>query len=337
MTGSITTTRALASTRALPVTDPESFVELDLPLSPLRPRDLLVEVRAVSVNPADVKRRAGIAPGSAPTVLGYDAAGVVAAVGPEVEHYAVGDAVFYAGDVTRPGANAEHHVVDERIVGTKPASLSDAEAAAMPLTTITAWETMFEKFRLTPESTGTLLVLGGASGVGSILIQLAKQLTGLTVVATGGRTESRAFAARMGADAVIDREDLAASVLAAAPDGTDYIFTSYPSGTIEALAAIAKPFSQITCIVGVAGLDLSPLFPKSITWHYELMFTRSSYTTADLGEQRRLLDRVAALLDDGTLTTTATTVLEGLTAENLREAHRIVETGQMVGKVVVTR
>ena len=331
------TTRALASTRALPVTDPEAFVEVDLPLPQLRPRDLLVEVRAVSVNPVDVKRRAGIAAGGGPTVLGYDAAGVVAAIGPDVEHYAVGDAVYYAGDVSRPGSNAEHHAVDERIVGTKPASLSDAEAAAMPLTTITAWETLFEKFALTPQSTGTLLVLGGASGVGSVLTQLAKRLTGLSVVATGGREASRTFASRMGADAVIDRVDLAASVLAAAPGGIDYAFTSYPSGVVEALAEVAKPFSQITSINAEPGLDLSPLFSKSVTWHYELMFTRSLYTTADIGEQRRLLDRVAALLDDGTLTTTATTVLEGFTAENLREAHRMVETGQMIGKVVVTR
>ena len=332
-----TSTRALASTRALPVTDPEAFVEVDLDVPPLRPRDLLVEVRAVSVNPVDVKRRAGIAAGGEPTVLGYDAAGVVVAVGPEVEHHAVGDAVFYAGDVTRRGSNAEHHAVDERIVGTKPATLSDAEAAALPLTAITAWETLFEKFRLTRESAGTLLVVGGASGVGSILIQLAKRLTSLTVVATGAREDSRALATRMGADAVIDRDDLAASVLGVAPGGTDHVFTAHPSGTIEALAEVAKPFSQITSINAEPGLDLSPLFSKSITWHYELMFTRSLYGTADLGEQRLLLDRVSALLDDGALVTTATTVLEGFTVENLREAHRMVETGQMIGKVVVTR
>ena len=332
-----TTTRALASYRALPVTDPDAFVEVDLPLPGLRPRDLLVEVRAVSVNPVDVKRRAGIAPGAEPTVLGYDAAGVVAAVGDDVEHYAVGDEVYYAGDVTRQGCNAQHHVVDERIVGTKPASLGYADAAALPLTTITAWEVLFEKFRLDPESEGTLLVIAGASGVGSIMTQLAKRLTGLTVVATGAREASRAFASQMGADAVVDRADLAAGVLAAAPGGTDYIFTSYPAGTIQDLADITRPFSQITSIDGVAGLDLSPLFPKSVTWHHELMFTRSMYATPDMGEQRRLLDRTSALLDDGTLVTTATTVLHGLTADNLRKAHGLVESGQMIGKVVVTQ
>lgn len=290
-----TTTRALASYQALPVKDPDAFVMVDLPMPELRPRDLLVEVHAVSVNPVDVKRRAGIEPGSGPTVLGYDASGVVAAVGAEVEHYAVGDPVYYAGDVTRQGSNALHQAVDERIVGRKPESLSHAEAAAMPLTSITAWEVLFEKFKLTPDSTGTLLVLAGASGVGSILTQLAKQLTRLTVV--GGRVESRAFATRMGADSVVDRADLAASVLAAAPGGTDYVFTSYPTGTIDALAEIARPFSQICSIDGVGGLDLSPLFAKSITWHYELMFTRSLHSTDDIGEQRRLLDRTADLLE----------------------------------------
>ncbi len=330
------TTRAPASTRALAV-DGDAFVEVYLPLPELRPRDLLVEVRAVSVNPVDVHRRAGVAPGGKPAVLGYDAAGVVVGVGPDVEHYAVGDDVYYAGDVTRPGTNAQHHAVDERIVGRKPASLSYAEAAAMPLMMITAWEVLFEKFKLTPESTGTLLVLAGASGVGSVMIQLAKQLTGLTVVATGGRETSRAFATSMGADVVVDRGDLAASVLAVAPGGTDYILTSYASGTIQALAEIAKPFSEIASIDGSAGaLDLTPLFAKSLTWQYELMFTRSMHTTADIGEQRRLLDRTAALLDDGTLVTTATTVLDGLTADNLSEAHRIVESAQTIGKVVVT-
>ena len=331
------TTRALASYSALPVTDPDAFVEVDLPVPGLRARDLLVEVHAVSVNPVDVKRRAGIEPGGGPTVLGYDASGVVAAVGAQVEHYAVGDPVYYAGDVTRQGSNAGHQAVDERIVGRKPATLSHAEAAAMPLTTITAWEVLFEKFRLAPDATGTLLVVAGASGVGCVLTQLAKRLTELTVVATGGREDSRAFATRMGADAVVDRTDLAADVLAAAPGGTSHIFTSYPTGTIDALAEIARPFSEIACIDGAGGLDLSPLFDKSISWHYDLMFTRSLYATDDMGEQRRLLDRAADLLDDGTLVTTATTVLDGLTPDNLREAHRLLETGQTIGKVVVTR
>jgi zinc-binding alcohol dehydrogenase family protein len=332
-----TTTRALASYDALPVTDPDAFVEVELPVPELGPRDLLVEVHAVSVNPVDVKRRAGIAPGSGPTVLGYDASGVVAAVGPEVGHYAVGDPVYYAGDVTRRGSNAQHQAVDERIVGRKPATLSHAEAAAMPLTTITAWEVLFDKFELVPDATGALLVMAGASGVGSVLTQLAKRLTELTVVATGGREDSRSFATRMGADAVVDRTDLAASVLAVAPGGTDYVFTSYPTGTIDALAEIARPFSQIASIDGVGGLDLSPLFAKSISWHYEFMFTRSMFDTDDIGEQRRLLNRAADLLDDGTLITTATTVLDGFTPDSLREAHRLIETGRTIGKVVITR
>ncbi|MDX6254702.1 MAG: hypothetical protein QOJ11_1036 [Frankiales bacterium] len=330
--------QAIVSYQGLPVDDERSLVEAEVPVPELRSHDLLVRVAAVSVNPVDVKRRAGLPESASPTVLGYDAAGVVEAVGRDVTGYAVGDEVYYAGDVTRQGSNAEYQAVDERIVGHKPASLGWAQAAAMPLTTITAWETLFERFRLTEASGGTLLVLPGAGGVGSILTQLAKRLTGLTVIATASRDESRDFALSMGADHVVDHHgDLAAQVLAIAPDGTDYIFSAHSASTVPTFVAVAKPFSEITAIDDATGVDLQRLKPKSLTWHWELMFTRSTFGTPDLAEQRALLDRAADLFDAGTLRPTLTTTLEGFTAQNLRQAHRLVESGRMVGKVVVVR
>jgi zinc-binding alcohol dehydrogenase family protein len=329
---------AVVSYQGLPVDDDRSLVEAELPVPELRPHDLLVRVAAVSVNPVDVKRRAGLPESTTPTVLGYDAAGVVAAVGPAVTGYRVGDEVYYAGDVTRPGSNAEYQAVDERIVGHKPRSLSWAEAAAMPLTTITAWESLFGRFRLTGSSEGTLLVLPGAGGVGSILIQLAKRLTGLTVIATASRSESRDFARNMGADHIVDHHgDLATEVLAIAPGGTDYIFSAHSASTVPAFVAVAKPFSEITAIDDATGVELQQLKPKSLTWHWELMFTRSTFGTPDLAEQGVLLERAAELFDDGTLRPTLTTTLEGFTADNLRQAHRLVESGRMTGKVVVVR
>lgn len=332
------TMQGIVSFRGLPIEDDDSLVAAEIPLPELRPHDILVRVEAVSVNPVDVKRRVGLPVGRDPKVLGYDAAGVVSAVGPAALRYKVGDEVYYAGDVTRQGSNAAYQAVDERIVGRKPTQLSFAQAAAMPLTTITAWETLFEKFRLTATSEGTLLVLSGAGGVGSILTQLAKKLTRLTVIATASREESRAFAHKMGADEIVDHHgDLAANVLAVAPNGADYIFSPYSAANLNAFAAITKPFGEITAIDGPPGLDLSLLVSKSVSWHWELMFTRSMYNTPDLIEQQRLLARAADLFDEGALSSTLTTTLEGFTPANVRRAHEIVESGHAIGKVVVVR
>lgn len=331
----MTEMHAIVAPRGLPISDPESLVDMTLPRPQLGPRDLLVRVEAVSVNPVDVKRRAST---KSPVVLGFDAAGTVEAIGEDVTHYAVGDEVYYAGAVNRPGSNAEFQAVDERIVGRKPTSLTFVEAAALPLTAITAWESLFDRFGLTAESEGDLLVLAGAGGVGSILIQLAKKLTRVRVIATASRDDSRAYALAMGADLVVDHSgDLAGNVLDVAPDGTDYIFTSHTAGNIEAFAKIAKAFSAITAIDGHSGLPLEKLQQKSISWHWEWMFTRPVSQTPDMGEQRVLLNRVADLVDDGTLVTTLQTTITGFTAENLREAHRLVESGRTIGKVVVGR
>jgi zinc-binding alcohol dehydrogenase family protein len=309
-------------------------VEIDVPQ--LRSRDVLVRVHAVSVNPVDVKRRAALADAE-PEILGYDAAGVVEAVGPQVNTLSVGDEVWYAGDITRPGSNAELQAVDERIVARKPASLSFTDAAALPLTTITAWESLFDRFALTKESTGDLLVLGAAGGVGSIMIQLAKALTGVRVVATASRDESREWARSMGADEVINHHQLRDEALGVAPDGVHYLFSPHSAGNIAVYAEIVRPFGHITAIDEPDGLDLLPLKEKSIAWHWELMFTRSMYETPDMIGQQRLLTEAARLVDAGVLRSTVTKTITDFSAAGMRLAYEAVDSGRMTGKVVVTR
>lgn len=329
--------RAIGSYDALPISDPQSLVDVELPTPDLRSRDVLVRVQAVSVNPVDVKRRASLGHSDTPVVLGYDAAGIVVEVGPEVSTLAVGDEVYYAGDVTRQGSNAELQAVDERIVAYRPGSLSFAEAAALPLTSITAWETLFDRFRLTPEAKGTLLLMGAAGGVGSVMIQLAKQLTRLEVLATATRPESRDWVCALGADCVVDYHDLVDSVRSHGVDQVDYIFSPHSRDNIDAYAEIIRPFGEITAIDEPTGLDILALKSKSVTWHWELMFTRSIYETPDIGEQKHLLSRVAELVDAGRVRTTMTQSIDDFSAAGLRRAHELVESGRMTGKVVVYR
>jgi NADPH2:quinone reductase len=332
------TIHAIGYHRSLPIDDPESLIDLEIPSPTPGPRDLIVRPEAVSVNPVDVKVRSSAQPEGAERVLGFDASGTVVAVGSDVSLFQVGDEVFYAGSIDRPGTNADLHAVNERIVGHKPARLGHAEAAAMPLTSITAWESLFDRLRVSELSNGTLLVLGAAGGVGSILIQLARQLTGLTVIATSGRPETSDWVTKMGAQHVVDhRDDLAGQLRAIAPDGLDYVFTSRSDGQIPLFAEVVRPFGEIVAIDDPPGLDIYPLKTKSLTWHWESMFARSSFQTPDVIEQHYLLDTVGRLLDEGILTTTLTTTLVGFDAEHLREAHRLVESGATIGKVVVSR
>lgn len=325
---------AVAYTEPLPITDPRSLVDTRLPVPEPGPRDLLVEVRAVSVNPVDVKVRSG-RPTDGPTVLGFDAAGVVVAVGSEVSRFAVGDEVFYAGTLGRAGSNARFQAVDERIVGPKPRTLDFAEAAALPLTSLTAAETL-ERLGVGPESTETLLVLPAAGGVGSVLVQLARATTGLRVVGTASRPESREWALAMGAHEVLDHSgDLAAQVAEVAPGGVDLLFSAASEGRVPLFAELLRPRGSVTVIDDPSSADVRPLKTKSLTWHWELMFTRPLFTTPDLDVQGALLTRVSELVDAGTLRTTLTTRLSGLDAATLREAHRLVETGRTIGKVVV--
>jgi NADPH:quinone reductase len=335
--------KAVSFFKSLPVTDPDCLVDITLDRPVPGPRDLLVEVRAISVNPVDTKIRGGSGPrnpADANKLLGWDAAGVVTAVGNEVKSFKPGDEVYYAGSVDRSGCYAEFQVVDERLVGRKPRSLGFAEAAALPLTTITAWEMLFDRVKLRRDAstTGSLLIIAGAGGVGSIAIQLARRLTGLTIIATASRPETQAWCREMGAHHVIDhRQPLSPQIKAIMPGGVDYVLAltkteQYYLDLIEAMA----PQSAIVLIENVAGtLDLNKFKPKSISLHWEFMFTRARYQTADMGEQGRLLSEVAALVDAGSIRTTMRQNLGVINAANLKRAHAIVESGAAIGKIVL--
>lgn len=329
------TTTAIGYTTNLPATDPDSLTAREIDIPTLGPHDLLVEVEAVSVNPVDVKVRAG-APADGFRVLGFDAAGTVREVGASVTLFAPGDEVFYAGSIDRPGTNQRLHIVDERIAGPKPTTWSFADAASLPLTVITAWETLFDRLRLTADSTGTLLVVGATGGVGSAMLQLAEALLPrVTTIATASDERRAQWVRSLGAKhAVNHREDMAAQVLDLAPGGVDWLFTAHSEGQIEIYARIVAPFGHVVAIDD-GPRDVSPLKGKSIAWHWELMFTRPLRATPDMIEQHRLLAHVAELADQGRISPTVTKVLTPITAATLREAHKLVETGRTTGKVVL--
>lgn len=336
-TTELPTIPAVVSHAGGPLSTAGSLADATLP-APEAPtgHDILVEVRAISVNPVDVKVRATPRGASDGRVLGWDASGTVLAVGEAVTGYEPGDEVFYAGTLDRPGTYAQQHLVDERIVGRKPATLTHAEAAALPLTAITAWEALFDKLRLERASTGTLLVLGGAGGVGSILIQLAKALTGVRIIATASRDESRAWVRKLGADVVVDHAaaDFQDQVLREAPDGVDYLFTPHSKSRMPFFVAVTRPFGQIVAIDDEQNLDFMALKGKSISWHWEFMFARPMHGW-NLEAQRTLLNKVSELVDTGTLRTTLTKSYSPIDAEQIRKAHAEIETGHVVGKIVV--
>jgi NADPH2:quinone reductase len=333
--------RAIGYTKSLPIDDPQSLVDLDLPKPEATGRDLLVEVKAVSVNPVDTKIRQNRAdPDGKPQVLGWDAAGIVVAVGPDVTKFAVGDAVFYAGAIDRPGTNAEYHLVDERIVGHKPQSLDWAQAAALPLTSITAWETLFDRLDVrkpVPGAANAILIIGGAGGVGSITIQLARKLTDLTIIATASRDETRGWVEDLGAHHVIDhRKRLAEQVEALGLGAPAYVFsTTHTDEHIAEIATLIAPQGRLALIDDPKTLDIAPLKQKSISVHWELMYTRSLFQTPDMGEQGRLLDEVAALVDAGTIRTTLAENFGKIDAANLRKAHERIESHTAKGKIVL--
>lgn len=300
------------------------------------PRDLLVEILGVSVNPVDVKLRANRQPPEgAPRILGFDAAGIVRAVGAEVTLFAPGDAVFHAGDVNRPGSNAEFQLVDERLAGRKPASLGFAEAAGIPLTSITAWEILFDCFRLeTGAGAGdAILVIGGAGGVGSILIQLAKQLTGLTVIATASRPETRDWVRKMGADHVIDHRKPLDAEIAALGRAPRYVAAlNQTERHFPAIVKLIQPRGHIAMTDDPQQLDIAAIKPKALTFSWEFMFARSMFQTGDMAAQHALLNRVSALLDQGRLVSTVTTHCGPLTADNLRAALIRQESGTAMAR-----
>lgn len=329
--------RAVGFTRSLAVTDPDSLVDVTVPVPSVGEHDLLVDVRAVSVNPVDTKVRLRSGDQSEPKILGYDGAGVVRALGSAVTLFDVGDEVYYAGTINRPGTNAELHVVDERIVGHKPRSLDFAEAAALPLTAITAWESLFDRLGLTAESGGTLLVVGASGGVGSVMLQLAEALLpGVSVVATASHDDAAAWVRELGAEHVVNhREDLASQLESIAPEGVDYLFTAHSSGQFAVYAQVMKPFGNIVAIDDPSEPEILALKAKSIGWHWESMFTRSVFQTADMQQQHELLEHVAELVDTGGVRSTMSDVRTPLDAATLRQAHADIESGHTVGKIVV--
>jgi zinc-binding alcohol dehydrogenase family protein len=300
-----------------------------------------VEVRAISVNPVDTKVRRNAAPEAGqPRVLGWDVAGVVKAVGSEVTLFRPGDRVFYAGDLTRPGGNAEFHRVDERIVGPMPRSLDFAQAAALPLTSITAWELLFDRLQIAQGDASlgqSLLVVGAAGGVGSILVQLARQLTGLTVIGTASRPETQAWVRELGAHQVLDhRQPLAEELRRAGLSSVTHVASlTQTDQHLDQLVEALAPQGRLGLIDDPASLDVTRLKRKSLSLHWEFMYTRSMFQTPDILEQHRLLARVAQLIDAGVLKTTVGEHFGTINAANLRRAHALLETGKAKGKIVL--
>jgi NADPH2:quinone reductase len=334
--------RAVGYRTPSPIDAPDALVDIDLPDPVPGPRDLLVEVKAIAVNPVDYKIRRGTPPpeGSEWRVLGWDAAGIVQAVGSDVTLFAPGDAVFHAGALGRQGTNAELHVVDERLVGRKPETLGWAEAAALPLTAVTAWEALFDRMdvrRPVPGAANALLIVGAGGGVGSIAVQLARQLTDLTVIGTASRPETRAWVEALGAHHVVDHaRGLAAGVAALGIGAPACAFsTTHTDQHFADLVELIAPQGRILLIDDPETLDVMALKRKSVSLHHELMFTRSTFGTPDMGEQGRLLNEVARLVDAGTLRTTLGAHGGRIDAANLLRAHRTLEAGTARGKIVL--
>lgn len=334
--------RAIGFHTPQPITSETALVDLELPMPEVAGHDLLVEIKAISVNPVDTKvRRNQTPPAGEARILGYDAAGVVKAVGPDVSLFKPGDEVYYAGAINRPGTNAEYHLVDERIVGLKPKTLSFAQAAALPLTAITAYEALFDRLKVSDPVLGagrSILITGGAGGVGSIAIQLAKELTDLTVIATASRPETVDWAKSLGADHVINHsKPLAQEFAALGIDPPGFIFSVTHSGQHRlAMAEIVAPMGRI-CLIDdfPEGFDILAFKQKVVSLHWEFMFSRPVFQTPDMIEQHKLLTHVAELIDAGKVRTTLDTVLGPITAENLREAHRLIESNRTRGKIVL--
>jgi zinc-binding alcohol dehydrogenase family protein len=333
--------RAVGYKTAGPIDHPGSLHDIELPNPEPGGRDLLVEIRAVSVNPVDTKvRQRGGAEDGGWRVLGWDAAGVVTAVGPQASLFKPGDAVFYAGALGRQGTNAELHLVDERIVGRKPETLNWAEAAALPLTAITAWEALFDRLDVrkpVPGVAPAVLIIGGAGGVASIAVQLARQLTDLTVIGTASRPETERWVRELGAHHVVDhRNPLAAEVAALGIGAPGFVFSTTKTDVhLKEIAELIAPQGRFALIDDPKALDVTQFKQKSVSTHWEFMFTRSMFGTADIAEQGALLNEVSRLVDAGQLRTTLGEVYGVIDAENLRRAHRMLESGRAVGKIVL--
>jgi len=333
--------KAVAYFHSLPIQDPQALQDIELPEPVAGPRDLLVDVKAISVNPVDTKVRQNVQPDAGTAkVLGWDVAGVVKAVGSEVSLFKVGDKVFYAGSIARAGANSERHVVDERIVGHMPKSLDFAHAAALPLTAITAWELLFERLGIKQgdaDEQQSLLIVGAAGGVGSILTQLASQLTALKVIGSASRPETQAWVRELGADVVVDHsQPLSEALKSLGIDAVTHVASlTQTDQHLDQLVDALAPQGKLALIDDPKALDITKLKRKSLSLHWEFMYTRSLFETADMIEQHHLLNRVAELVDAGTLRTTLGEHFGTINASNLRRAHALLESGKSKGKIVL--
>jgi zinc-binding alcohol dehydrogenase family protein len=333
--------KAIAYQHNLPIAHADALVDITLPDPVATGRDLLVEVQAVSVNPVDVKVRAGSIPvGGDWKVLGWDAAGIVRAVGPDVTLFRPGDRVWYAGSIARAGSNSELQLVDERIVGKMPQSLDFGAAAALPLTSLTAWELLFDRLDVPTDARGegkTMLVIGAAGGVGSILVQLARQLTRLTVVGTASRPETRDWVLKNGAHHVIDHgQPLADGIQRAGLGAPDYVISlTHTDQHFEQIVEIIAPQGKFGLIDNPAPIDVRLFMPKAVSLHWELMFTRSLFSTPDMIRQHEILNRVADLIDAGTIRSTANENFGRINAANLKRAHALIESNRAQGKIVL--
>lgn len=334
--------KAIGFRTSLPVEAADSFIEFETEKPSPKGRDLLVKISAVSVNPVDFKIRQNSAKDTVltePKIIGWDAVGVVEAVGDAASLFKVGDEVYYAGDINRAGSNAEYQLVDERIVGNKPKKLTNEEAAAIPLTALTAWEILFDRLRIGERDKGkSVLIIGGAGGVGSIAIQLAKHVAGLTVIATASRPETASWCKTQGADYVVNHYKLVDEVRQAGFQYVDFILDFVDTNTYwDAMVELIKPQGHIGSITGSATpLALNKLKAKSVSFSWELMYTRSTFQTDDMIEQHHILNKVADLLDRGVLKTTLKETLKGLSVTNFKEAHQQLESGKTIGKLVVS-
>ncbi|MDH5393574.1 MAG: zinc-binding alcohol dehydrogenase family protein [Gammaproteobacteria bacterium] len=331
--------KAVAYQQCHAISHKDALIDIEMPEPVAKDRDIVVKIEAVSVNPVDTKIRRSVAPEQGQhKVLGWDAAGVVVGVGKQVSLFSVGDKVWYAGAIDRQGSNAEYHAVDERIVSKMPESLSFTEAAALPLTSITAWEILFDRLRIGQNESATILVIGAAGGVGSILIQLIKQLTQLTVVATASRAETQQWVRSLGADHVINHHQPLSRELAAIDiEQVDYVVSlTNTDQHIDEINQLIKPQGKFAVIDDPGVLDVMPFKRKSVSIHWELMFTRSLFQTDDMIEQHYLLQKVAKLIDQGKIKTTLNQSFGAINASNLMRAHQLIESGQSKGKIVLT-
>ena len=337
--------KAVGYAKSLPIDDAESLMDIELPQPVAEGCDLLVRVKAIAANPVDAKIRTRAAPAQGEyRVLGWDAVGEVVAVGDAVKLYKAGDKVFYAGELNRQGCNAEFQLVDERLVGRKPASISDSEAAALPLTTITAWELLFKHLAVTESSASgdsksndTILVIGAAGGVGSILVQLIKQLTDAKVIGTASREKSQAWIKKLGADFVIDHsKPLTPQVKALGIESITHVASlTHTDSYFDECIELLEPFGKIVLIDDPTSIDVMKLKPKSLSLHIEFMFARSTFKVKDMSEQGKLLNRLSALVDEDRIKATMATHLGTINAENLRVAHQTLESGKSMGKIVL--